>query len=217
VIGINTAIRGDAQNIGFAIQVNKLRDLIPDLLNPAQAAKLDMPIRLKEIRKTSAPSNVQATIVQADSKTPVEAIAGKKPRDIVDAYAMLLAQKENEPFTVTLANGKRIELTPHVAPTPDAIVLAKERLGMTVEELTPMTAQKYGLIDEDGMLVTQVARGSVAARAGIQPGDVILMLGRYPVTSLKQFSNLMEHLPDSGNVRIGVSRGGQRGWGTLQL
>src|SRR5438045_9116328 len=34
VIGINTAIRGDAQNIGFAIQVNRLRDLIPELMNP---------------------------------------------------------------------------------------------------------------------------------------------------------------------------------------
>ena len=30
VIGINTAIRGDAQNIGFAIPINRLRDLIPD-------------------------------------------------------------------------------------------------------------------------------------------------------------------------------------------
>jgi membrane-associated protease RseP (regulator of RpoE activity) len=160
---------------------------------------------------------VQATIVHAESNTPIESIAGQKPRDIVDAYAVLLAQKENQPFKIALAGGKQIDLTPRSVPTPDAIIVARERLGLTVEELTPIAAQKYGLIDEEGMLVTQVARNSVAARAGIQAGDVILMLGRYPVTSLKQFSNLMEHLPDSGKVRIGVSRGGQRGWGILQL
>jgi serine protease Do len=34
VIGINNLIRGDAQNIGFAIPVNKLRDLIPQLMDP---------------------------------------------------------------------------------------------------------------------------------------------------------------------------------------
>src|SRR5205809_4340909 len=39
VIGINTAIRAEAQNIGFAIGVNKLRDMIPDLMNAAQVAK----------------------------------------------------------------------------------------------------------------------------------------------------------------------------------
>jgi len=217
VIGINTAIRGDAQNIGFAIQVNKLRDMIPDLLNPSQAAKLDMPIKLKEIRKTVPPSSVHATIVNAENNTPIESIAGKKPIDIVDAYAILLAQKDNEAFSIALADGKKIDITPHAAPMPDAIVRAKERLGMTVEELTPTTAQKYGLIDEDGMLVTQVARGSVAARAGIQPGDVILQLGRYPVNSLKQFSILMQHLPESGNVRIGVARGQQRGFLMLQI
>src|SRR5262249_61671048 len=33
LIGVNTAIRGDAQNIGFAIPVDALRKLLPDLLS----------------------------------------------------------------------------------------------------------------------------------------------------------------------------------------
>ena len=48
VIGINTAIRGDAQNIGFSIPINRLRDLIPELMNPAQVTKLDIPMQLTE-------------------------------------------------------------------------------------------------------------------------------------------------------------------------
>jgi type II secretory pathway component PulC len=138
----------------------------------------------------------------------------------VYAYANLLKQKENEKFHVTFAGSdEKLELTarPLTTPTPEAIVIAKDRLGLTVEELTPQIAQKYGVLDDQGMLVTQVARNSVAARTGIQPGDVIIALGNYPVTSLKQFSNLMRMLPEQGRVRIEISRAGQRGRGVLQL
>jgi serine protease Do len=217
VIGINTAVRGDAQNIGFAIQVNKLRDLIPELMNPAQVNKLDIPIKLRETRKVTPPATVRASVVFADGGAAIDSIAGHRPRDIVDAHAILLRQRDGEPFDVVVAGGEKRSITPRAMPTPDAIVQASERLGITVEELTPLTAQKYGLLDERGMLVTQVRRGGVAAKAGLQPGDVIIALGRYPVTSLKEFTNLMQLLPDSGKVGVGVSRGGQRGWGILQL
>src|SRR5207302_406273 len=60
VIGINTAIRGDAQNIGFAIQINRMRDLIPELMNPAQASKIDLPLKLKEERKLTQPPTVDS-------------------------------------------------------------------------------------------------------------------------------------------------------------
>src|SRR3954463_7768143 len=146
VIGINTAIRGDAQNIGFAVQVNKLRDMIPDLMDPAQVNKLDMPLnnaplKLKEKRAVDATSKVTATVTTEDG-TAVESINNKKPRDIVDAYAMLLRPKENEKFDIILAGGKKQSITPHATPLPDAVVQAKDRLGLVVEELTPMSAQK---------------------------------------------------------------------------
>ncbi len=217
VIGVNTAIRGDAQNIGFAIQVNKLRDLIPALMDPAQVAKLDIPLKLKEQRKLSPPANIASTIVRADDGAVVTSLAGKKPRDIVDAYAIMLSQRAKQTFDVAFANSDAIKITPGETPEPDALVQARDRLGLTVEPLTPATAQKYGLMDDEGMLVTEVAAKSVGARAGVEPGDVIIALGRYPVVTLKQFSTLMQALPESGRVRIGISRKGQRGWGMLQL
>ena len=55
VIGINTAVRSDAQNIGFSIPINRLRDLIPELMNPASARKVDVPIRLKEEARAVSP------------------------------------------------------------------------------------------------------------------------------------------------------------------
>ena len=65
MIGINTAIRSDAQNIGFAIPIDRLRDLIPDLMNPAQVTKVDVPLNLTEQRTLTPPGGVACEILTA--------------------------------------------------------------------------------------------------------------------------------------------------------
>jgi len=218
VIGINTAIRGDAQNIGFAIPVSKLRDLIPDLMNPAQVTKVDVPLKLKETRKLTPPATVTATVARADGAGECTSLAGRKPRDIVDAYAILLKQHADKPFDVAFAGeAKPHHITPKTVPVPDAVVQARDRLGLVIEPLTPLLAERHGLGVEDGLLVTETLRQGPAARAGLQPGDVIVQLGRYPVQDLERFAQLLQHLPDKGRVRVGVVRGDRVGYAMLQL
>jgi serine protease Do len=222
VIGINTAIRGDAQNIGFAIQVNRLRDLVPELMNPAHVTKVDVPLRLRERRTIGAPATVTTQIELiggGESGTPrvVTQINGQAPRDIFDAYAMLLKVRADQQVTVHCADAKPILVETKAVPQPDAIVQARRKLGVVVEPLTPALAQRHGLATEDGMLVTSVARDTAAARAGLQPGDVIISLGRFQVRTLKDFATLMQMMPPSGRVRIGVIRGNQLAYGYLQL
>jgi serine protease Do len=219
VIGVNTAIRGDAQNIGFAIQVNKLRDLIPDLMNPAQVAKIDVGLKLKEVRKTTPPSVVTSQVVTAgDQSIPIVSINGSPVSNIVDAYAALLRIKPtDEKFSYGRPDKEIVELSVHPMPLPDAIVQAKERLGVTIELLTPMLAEKYRISRDEGFFVTAVARDSIAAKAGIQPGDVIFQLGPYRVSRLEDLSVLLPHLPKTGRVRVGVVRDEQVGFGALEL
>jgi serine protease Do len=219
VIGINTAIRGDAQNIGFAIQVNTLRDLIPELLNPAQVTKVEVTIKLRETRKSTPPATVTSTVSRADKNAPIATIAGKRPRDIVDAYAILLRQKVGEPFEIALATGGGAaeRITPIEVPTPDVIVQARKRLGITVEAMTPVLAERYGMAAETGVIITEVMRDGVGARAGFEPGDVIVRLGRYQVGGMDDFATLMQHLPATGRVRVTVLRGDRVGTGILEL
>jgi serine protease Do len=219
VIGINTAIRGDAQNIGFAIQVNKLRELIPELMNPAQVKKLDVPIKLHERRKLAPPATVTSDIevVGREKESIVAEINGRKPRDIIDAYSILLGAKVNQDVRVKLVSGEELTLQSKPVPLPDAVVQAKSRLGLVVEPMTPRLAEKLSMLTEDGLYVSQVVRKSVAARAGIEPGDVIVRLGRYKVRSLDDFAALMQMLPNEGRVPIAVIRGNQVGEGILEL
>jgi serine protease Do len=215
VIGINTAIRSDAQNIGFAIPVDRLRDLIPELMNPAQVKKLEIPIKLKERRKLSPPANIRTEVVTNDGTKVVENIDGRRPRNIVDAYDLLLSAREGEAISVGFADGTSVHLTPRPTPLPDAILEAKAKLGLTVELLTPALAQKYQINFYDGIFINAVARDSVAERAHIEPGDILVQLGPFRVKTLDDLAGLLNHLPASGRVLVKVIRDDQLAQGFL--
>ncbi|HET6246528.1 MAG TPA: trypsin-like peptidase domain-containing protein [Tepidisphaeraceae bacterium] len=219
VIGINTAIRSDAQNIGFSIPINRLRDLIPELMNPAQVRKVDVKLKLAEKRTITPPATVTSEIDTAGAHPRrVSAINGRVPRDIIDAYAMLLRANVGQTITLSFGPKEAPEKTVAAAmPTPDAIVQAKKILGLTVEQMTPMLAEKYHLSAEDGLFVSAVAKDSISAKAGVQAGDIIISFGRYRVATLNDLSVVLHRLPESGQVRIGVLRGDQVGAGILEF
>jgi serine protease Do len=220
VIGINTAIRGDAQNIGFAIQVNRLRDLIPELMNPAQVTKVEVPLKLKETRRLTPPATVECQVHAVDAKgnlgPAITAINGRQPRDVADAYAILLQVKVGEEVSVRAGDAARTVVAAEV-PQPDAIVQARRVLGLGIEALTPPLAEKYRLPTEDGLFVTEVARNSVAGRAGIQPGDVIISMGRYRISNLKDLSAILPRLTPGSRARVAVIRGEQLGYGIIEM
>jgi len=219
VIGINTAVRSDAQNIGFSIPINRLRDLIPELMNPASASKVDVPIRLREQRELMPPATIVSHVMidEAQPRT-VKLIDGHPVSDIVDAYAALLRSRRDQPIKIVCAAGENGEtIIPHSVATPDAILEANRLLGITVVPVTPALAEKYQLSVDDGIFVSEVTRDSVAARAGIEAGDVIVQLGRYRITTLNDLGALLHRMPRTGQVRIGVVRGEQMGFGTLDM
>jgi len=217
VIGINTAIRGDAQNIGFAIPVNKLRDLIPELMDPANVAKIELPLKLTEKRTITPPANIAIQIHTAEPKQQaIDTINGHHPTDIIDAYTQILADKAH-PITIRFVDGAEQTITPHALPQADPSQLARKKLGITVEQITPETAQQYGLDIDSGLLITEVLRNSVAGHTGLEPGDVLVLLGRYRVQSLKDLGTLLPHVPEKGRVYVAVIRGGHRLAGWLQF
>ena len=94
---------------------------------------------------------------------------------------------------------------------------AKAKLGLTVEPLTPALAEKYHLPTEDGLFVTAVARNSVSLRAGLQPGDILIQVGRYRIANLKDLSAILPLLIPGARARVTVIRGDQMGYGTMQM
>jgi membrane-associated protease RseP (regulator of RpoE activity) len=187
-------------------------------MRPAAVTKVDVPLRLSERRKVTPPATVSSEVYEVKDGKPVvlKSIGGRPCATAVDAYAELLKAKAGEPIELGWASGTE-RVVPKAVPLPDAVVQAKRRLGLGIQALSPMLAEKYGLAIEDGLLVTDVIRGSVAGKAGIEPGDILVQLGRYRVRSLDDLAGLMEHLPATGRVRVGVIRGEQMASGFLEF
>lgn len=68
-------------------------------------------------------------------------------------------------------------------------------LGIFVQDLTGELAGALGVEVKGGALVAEVVPGSAAARAGIEPGDVIVSVAELPVASAQDFHNIEGQLP----------------------
>jgi serine protease Do len=215
VIGINTAIRGDAQNIGFAIQINTLRDMIPELLSPQQTAKVELPLKFRERRTLNPPARIKSEVT-LDGRV-VSKVNGKPIDNIFDAAVSLLQVKVGDKVQVDLADGKSEQFAAAEIPLPQGMTIARDRLGMRIEAVSPALAQRYGLSAEYGMFITEIAADSPAAKAGLQPGDVVVQIGRYIVKGQNDFMQLMSALPGKGRVRFGVFRGNRSGSTMIEL
>ncbi|MGH3098723.1 MAG: S1C family serine protease [Streptosporangiales bacterium] len=83
-------------------------------------------------------------------------------------------------------------------------------LGIGVVALTPALAKQLGVDRSQGALVRQVVKGSGAAKAGIQPGDVIVVVGGKKVREVNTlYAVLRDHDPGD-QITVTVVRGDQQ-------
>jgi Do/DeqQ family serine protease len=81
-------------------------------------------------------------------------------------------------------------------------------LGLQTQTITPRIAQLLKLKDDNGVVVTGVGDNSAAARAGLQPGDVLTTLNGKPLRSEQELRNAEGLLPLGSAVQLGVLRDG---------
>ncbi len=80
-----------------------------------------------------------------------------------------------------------------------AAVATQSVLGMTVGELTDETRKKFEVAaDVSGVLVTEVAQGSIAAERGILAGEVITEIAQESVSTPKDVVDRIATLKDQG-------------------
>jgi S1-C subfamily serine protease len=58
-----------------------------------------------------------------------------------------------------------------------------------------------------GVRADGITEGSPAAKAGLQPGDVILRIDGQPIANLQEYSNLLRTLKPGQTVTVVVRRG----------
>ena len=85
------------------------------------------------------------------------------------------------------------------------------RLGISIQNLDQSLAESFGLKKPTGALVSSVENGSPAAKAGLEPGDVILSFNGKELSSSGELPPLVADIPPGQSARMQVWRkGGSR-------
>jgi serine protease Do len=198
LIGVNTAIRGDAENIGFAIPVDQLRTTLPSMLSLERLKRVRVGMHVTgypvpQVAEVHDGSPAQAAGIRVGDR--LLDIDGRPVRQDVDFYFHLLSKEAGNSVSLRLErNGREIStvLTLRAIPVPDGARLALERFGMKIVPLPPNLARALEL--DGGLVVDKVEQGSEADRAGIEPGRVILNIaGDFP-QDLDQLGLILENI-----------------------
>ncbi|GBE36670.1 putative periplasmic serine endoprotease DegP-like precursor [bacterium BMS3Bbin07] len=79
-------------------------------------------------------------------------------------------------------------------------------LGVTIQDMTPELAEKFGLKTTAGALVSDVFKDSPAQKAGIKRGDVITQYNGKAITSVSTLRNMVARSKVGSEVEITVVR-----------
>ncbi len=214
LVGINAAIRGDAQNLGFAINVQALKQILPDLLNPENTRRINLGF------KYTVDSDERVRIVTVNDDSPayragiragdlIVACDGKAFRNPVDFYVALLQRPAGEKVSLALLRDtKKIDLAIpfDVKPKPNGQALARKHLGLVLNHLSAEQAQQMNLADTPLLIVEKALSGYPAAQAGIRKGDILYQLDRYRLDSFDQVAQILDSTKRGQKIQVVIIR-----------
>lgn len=82
-------------------------------------------------------------------------------------------------------------------------------LGVTIQSINADLASSLNLPAARGAIVTSVANGGPAEKAGIRRGDVITTINKQPIIDSNSLRNLVASLPPGSSVEVSAQRNGR--------
>jgi serine protease Do len=96
-----------------------------------------------------------------------------------------------------------------VAQLKDTGHVTRGWLGVQIQPVTAAIADSLGLKKAEGALVDEPQKGSPAAKAGIESGDVITAVNGTPVKDARELARTIATLAPDSSVKLDVLRNGQ--------
>ena len=213
LIGINTAIVGGANTIGFAIPVDRVKRIADDLLRFGEVKPVWTGLRGKTLsadsRRASARSlGFSVKYVYPSSPADKAGIAagdlvvsaGGVPVDSREAFDTLLTSTgPDRDLKVELRRGNRdltVSLRTSRAPDNLGAEVLRREIGLSVTR------------GQKALLISGVAKESAAERKGLQRGDAVVGVNGMQVDSLPDLNRAMEKGLSRSSVSLVVVRRG---------
>lgn len=227
VVGINTAIVAGGSGIGFAIAVNLVKELLPQMRRNGRVIRGWLGVILQKVTPELARSFQLAQprgalVAEVIDDSPA-ARGGLRQGDVIMTFDGFEIDEMHElPRAVARTPvGKTVEVkiwrqgktrTQTIKvdelkdePSSPTSEVASQ-LGMTVETLTAEHAESMGLDVKTGVVVVEVDADGVAAEAGVRQGDIILEVNRQPIRHVHDYTNVIEQTADA-TVLLLIERG----------
>ncbi|MCM2475646.1 DegQ family serine endoprotease [Rhizobium sp. CG5] len=237
LIGINTAIfskGGGSNGIGFAIPANLVKVFLaaadtgaasferpyigasfePVTSDVAEALGLDKVLGALVVRTVEGGPADKAGLKPGQVVTAVNGIGVEHPDAL--GYRLTTAGLGKSVALTIADNGKVRELTMELAAAPETnprdertIAGASPFSGVTVANLSPRMAYELRMPAEaTGVVISKIEPGSLAARLGFQPRDIVVSVNGTTIGSTADMAAMIASEPDFWRVEI--ERDGQR-------
>ncbi len=226
VIGVNAAIAtesGGFEGIGFTIPSNIAQYVAKALIAHGKVERgwLGVTIRTltPELAKTVQAKTSKGVLVVEVTKGGPADKAGIKKNDVVTAYqgkeitdvnvfrnAVAETPIGSEANITIFRDGRKEDLKVRIGNLEEAAKLLslaiEERLGIAARNLNSLEASKYGLNQNQGVIITKVNANSPLKEAGFEMGDIILAIDDQPVQGMESFIDLVSLLKPKQKISI---------------
>lgn len=217
VVGINTAISSQANNIGFAVPINQVRAVLPQLKARGRVARGFIGVTLETVtpqlqRALGLATATGAIVQEVTADTPAEraglraydVIRSVDGQDVTSSDELIRDVSGRAPGSVArlqvVRDGRPQDVMVKLAERPATEGEDADRrpvqpadstqppLGLVVRNIDASTSQRYGLPSSlRGVLVTRIEPASVAQVARVRRGMVILEINRRRVESVDEY------------------------------
>ena len=212
LVGIDTAIYGKAQGIGFAIPVDRARRVMKDLVSYGEVHHAWIGLVVQNLSPELAEHfGVRRGVVVAavESKSPAEAAGLARGDAITKVDGREVASRDEfEQRIEDHAEGDRVTLTLRRDGRDEDVRLAAAAFPVArADELAWQLLGLEAVADDEGLVVRRVRSGSPAARIGVQKGDRLLGLGGTPLRSVAELRRKMVEVRAARSILLSVGRG----------
>ncbi len=229
VVGINTAIVAQGQGIGFAIPINLVKEILPQL-KAGKVTRGWLGVMIQDITPELAESfgfkQTKGVLVSDVVQDGPADKAGIKRGDIVTAFngkdvdnahalsRLVASTSPNSSVAVHLIRDAKVkEIKATVGTMPDEGIEtpspAKDSAwGLTVQNITPDLAKRFGWDEsERGVVITEIQPGSAAGDSKLRPGDLIKEVNRQKIQNIRDYNQALQKGKKGESLLLLIKRG----------
>ncbi len=231
---------GGYQGIGFAVPSSMARQVMESLIKYKKVVRGWLGVSIQEVTSDLAEEfgakDLKGALVSGVMKGSPAEKAGIKQGDVllsfngkeVEDTGHLRNMVSQSPIGTkvkvkVLRQKKEIELEVTIAELPKKLgEAASEEVtsgnqeesnalsGITVRELTPELAKRFGIGEgESGIVVVKIDSGGKAFEAGIRPGDLILQINQKDIATMEDYKKAASRIRSKDRTLLLIRRKGE--------